>query len=774
MKEEKDRRFTIGIMFGDAQSDYSEELLQGFFSSAREENVNLIFLMGPQIPDYCEDILACNLYGDYNYQFDTVYEYTRYAQLDALIITYGSLSMFHCVEDKQAFLDHFSKVPCMVLEDTSEIMPYMIADNYNGMRSCVEHLVIDHGYRKIAFLGGPKSNRDSNERLQAYRDVMEEHHLPVTEDMVAYGNYTEQVERQAESFLERIPGLEAIVCANDNMAKGCYRVCHDRGIRIGKDIAITGFDNVDIARVMTPPLTTVAQSSFRVSYTALKKAIRLCEGKQIESCRTSTVLQKRSSCGCRQEEQVSIEIAPDKLKAYILEYTDRISEDLLGGIPYPKEREYYAGLIREYFNQIYQEVFENGTKEIHTRHLTGILREFVRYPHVSSVWLFERFSGLFRILIANANDLDKQKRLAEILNISQQYIHSCDRLEMEERMKELTRKAWFVPSFTRDLTRRGSREDYSEVLLPLMERMKMMQVKSCYFYFFEEPVIYKRGIACEFPDSIWLAAWYDETGMCCYPTSQRPVAGTQKGFAGWIPSGDSGSKVLTSFILFSEEKQYGVMLCEVERTDISFLQICGLQIGSLLRYLELNWMEKEAKDELEESLKVIREQNHILSFISEYDELTKLLNRRGFMERAIRKCKEYDGYSAYMIFGDLDHLKEINDCFGHAAGDIAIRGCAERMRTALPKDSVIARIGGDEFVAMSVSQMPGFDDAVRTRMQELGREYNDTSKLPYYVELSIGIYPFSCEPGINLPAIMKKSDALLYEAKKCRRASIRK
>ena len=63
-------------------------------------------------------------------------------------------------------------------------------------------------------------------------------------------------------------------------------------------------------------------------------------------------------------------------------------------------------------------------------------------------------------------------------------------------------------------------------------------------------------------------------------------------------------------------------------------------------------------------MKVIQEQNSILSYISEYDDLSQLLNRRGFMERASHAIESNSVKKAYLLFGDLDHLKEINDCFG--------------------------------------------------------------------------------------------------------------
>ena len=81
-------------MAGNAESEYFNQLIAGFRNCAKEEDVNLVFLMGPHIPRYCKDILAGSFSWDYEYQFHTVYEYVRYIQPDALIVAYGSLSHF--------------------------------------------------------------------------------------------------------------------------------------------------------------------------------------------------------------------------------------------------------------------------------------------------------------------------------------------------------------------------------------------------------------------------------------------------------------------------------------------------------------------------------------------------------------------------------------------------------------------------------------------------------------------------------------------------------
>lgn len=351
MADTHPKRNTIAIMIGDTQSDYSEELLRGFYTCAKEENVNIIFMMGPQMPPYCMDILNCSIEGDYNYQFDTIYDYAHFIRPDALIITYGSLSSFHNTQDKQKFLDTYADIPYLLLEDkpVSCDAPYLIADNYNGMYMCIEHLVADHGYTRIAFLGGPKNNRDACERLDAYLDVMQNYHIKVTETMIAYGDYTEQVSEQIAYLLDNNPGLEAIACANDSMAKACYSVCGARDLIVGSDIAITGFDDVEPARSMEPPLTSISHNIFNFSYTALKHAIALCNGQTPDSRRMPVTFRKRASCGCsfglvsNQPENIS-----QDMNAMLAQCILDISGELISDIPYKKDRDRLSRLVSSF------------------------------------------------------------------------------------------------------------------------------------------------------------------------------------------------------------------------------------------------------------------------------------------------------------------------------------------------------------------------------------------------------------------------------------------
>ncbi len=137
------------------------------------------------------------------------------------------------------------------------------------------------------------------------------------------------------------------------------------------------------------------------------------------------------------------------------------------------------------------------------------------------------------------------------------------------------------------------------------------------------------------------------------------------------------------------------------------------------------------------------------------------------------RCRAKTG-KQLQLFVEIDHLKEINDSFGHAAGDFAITTAADFLRHCIPEDAAIARIGGDEYVALVVADCEDGCDVLTKRLEKHARDFNMSSDKPFYVEMSAGIYSFTCEKNTDIPEILKHSDEVLYEKKKNRRVTIRK
>ena len=133
--------------------------------------------------------------------------------------------------------------------------PAFSVDNYGGAAAMMRHLYAI-GRRRIAFIGGPDDNFDADERLRGYRDAVAAR--AGASEIVLRGDFNESSGYRAGiEICERAERPDAIFAANDMMALGCLFALTERGVAVPDEIALAGFDDIPIARFVTPPLTTV-------------------------------------------------------------------------------------------------------------------------------------------------------------------------------------------------------------------------------------------------------------------------------------------------------------------------------------------------------------------------------------------------------------------------------------------------------------------------------------------------------------------------------------
>ncbi|KAF4406351.1 MULTISPECIES: LacI family DNA-binding transcriptional regulator [Streptomyces] len=135
--------------------------------------------------------------------------------------------------------------------------PYVDVDNFNGASSAARHL-IDIGRRRVATIAGPEDMSVGMDRLSGWRRGMAG--TGIATDAVEHGDFTMEGGAAAmRRLLRNHPDLDAVFAASDLMAVGAMQVLHAAGRRIPEEVAVVGFDNLDIAPTMSPPLTTVRQ-----------------------------------------------------------------------------------------------------------------------------------------------------------------------------------------------------------------------------------------------------------------------------------------------------------------------------------------------------------------------------------------------------------------------------------------------------------------------------------------------------------------------------------
>jgi len=151
------------------------------------------------------------------------------------------------------------------------------------------------------------------------------------------------------------------------------------------------------------------------------------------------------------------------------------------------------------------------------------------------------------------------------------------------------------------------------------------------------------------------------------------------------------------------------------------------------------------------------------------DELTALPNRRAFItlsEQALKLAMRMER-DVLMIFIDVDHLKYINDTYGHLAGDRALIDTARVLKESCREADIIARLGGDEFVALMTVDSDQTADLVCERIQARVETHNLETPSAYPLSLSVGATRTKAE-GTMLADLLAKADTALYEQKRGR------
>ncbi|MBR5376590.1 MAG: GGDEF domain-containing protein, partial [Lachnospiraceae bacterium] len=224
-----------------------------------------------------------------------------------------------------------------------------------------------------------------------------------------------------------------------------------------------------------------------------------------------------------------------------------------------------------------------------------------------------------------------------------------------------------------------------------------------------------------------------------------------------------------NFLLFDGNRNYGVLECEISPEMVTDFYMISVQLGTAMHFLELSLERAQFRKKLEE-------QNSLLNINASTDALTGVLNRRGIYDKTVSCLNGHESDNMIILMVDLDHLKEINDNFGHSEGDNAIKVAAGILKGLIGNRGYVGRYGGDEFlVIMAVREdddKQAWIERLEGAIKKKTEKYNSNSKRPYFVEMSVGGMEIQSESGMDFSQLIAKVDSLLYEAKKNRRQSV--
>lgn len=180
-------------------------------------------------------------------------------------------------------------------------IPTVSIDNVSSARKATEHL-IQLGHTKIAHISGPMNIILSRDRLKGFQQAMTHNHLKINPAFIQEGDYgIDSGYDQMMKLLSLDNHPDAVFVFNDEMALGAIKAIQDHGLIVPDDIAIVGFDNLKIASIFSPLMTTIDQPKYEIGQKATKLLLTLMKGGTVEKKKfvLKDELIVRESCGTK-------------------------------------------------------------------------------------------------------------------------------------------------------------------------------------------------------------------------------------------------------------------------------------------------------------------------------------------------------------------------------------------------------------------------------------------------------------------------------------------
>jgi DNA-binding LacI/PurR family transcriptional regulator len=231
-----------------------------------------------------------------------VFELMDPTNVDAILCLSSVVGQYAGIGPTEAWLERRG-LPVSVI-GPADRLPSVAIDDGSGITALMRHLIDQHGHRRIAFIVGSEANKEAQRRLSAYQKALTDHGIAPEPRLLLQGDFTEESGRRAIAQLfdtrqVRASDVHAVVASNDYMAFGAIDELARRRISVPEEIAVVGFDDIALARVYDPPLTTARQPLDALGRAGAHRLLELLEGRPVSGALTlQTELVLRRSCGC--------------------------------------------------------------------------------------------------------------------------------------------------------------------------------------------------------------------------------------------------------------------------------------------------------------------------------------------------------------------------------------------------------------------------------------------------------------------------------------------
>ncbi len=249
----------IGVLFVDEANsglthDYFSYVLDSFKTTAEKNGYDITFINSSK-----------NRINNMSYL-----SHALYRGFDGVVIA--------CVDffDPQVYELVSSSIPVVTIDHMFDNCMAILSDNVTGMRELVNY-VYNQGHRKIAYIHGLETSAVTRSRLSCFYNTMQELNVPVPEEYVRTAPYrdTEKTYEETMKLLDLDDPPTCILFPDDFSSFGGTNAIRERGLRVPEDISVVGYDGIEVARRISPRLTTIVQDTRKIGALAAEKLIEL-------------------------------------------------------------------------------------------------------------------------------------------------------------------------------------------------------------------------------------------------------------------------------------------------------------------------------------------------------------------------------------------------------------------------------------------------------------------------------------------------------------------
>ncbi len=657
----------LGLLADAYDYEFQTRVLVAAERAAREHSLDFVAVSG--------GVLGVDLRDPKRFVYDLIGPDC----VDALLICTHVIGHHSTLAELTDFVARFAAVPRVCLGVALAGVTTMLMDNETGMYTAVKHLVDTHRGRKIAFVAGPDGSDEAQARFRGYQRALAEGKLAVDRRYLVTGNFTRESGARAVATLFDVRGLrpediDAIACADDLMALGALDELDRRGLDVPRQMALVGFDDTEFARYARVPLTTVRQpidEQVRHAVAVLAAAVHGAEsGRQVLTFETEFV--PRRSCGCpmrhHRETVPSPAVTTDgmDLGAALRARRSIMVRDLghasHGGfefIPEGWEDRLFDSFLLQ-LNDPSQESFLDCVESI----CYQLLRRGSEVGAAQDVLVAFR-----RHVMACASDHEVRAHIEDLLQEALLSVSDLAAIAQSRRRSTLMDRMTTLAETTAAVL---AAPDVSTLAETAASHLPVLGIRAGVIALFTEP-----GRVS--PD-LETALIFTEQGRQPAPIRYRSRLLAPADFL-------DGRSVIVEPLGFRGEC-LGLALLDYGASDAVVYEELRLVLGAALKGAQLIRAVEDARKEVEA--------------LAVTDPLTGLYNRRHLirrMESEFARARRHMRCLSLIVV-DLDGFKQVNDRYGHDAGDRVLLSVAERLRRSLREFDTVARYGGDEFVIL--------------------------------------------------------------------------